>query len=218
MSNKEPSRGLGQKIDEHADPGKFWDQIFSRETDRYGVAPNDFLRLASGLLKPGSRILSLGEGEGRNAIYLMGHGHRVTCVDASPVARDHAVERIAARFPGVPVDFQVIDLSKALPDGKFDAVVSIWCHLPSRIRRRVHAALEQWLLPGGIFVAEGYSPDQPRYGTGGPADLDMLYDPATLKTEIPLRLELIQKVEREVMEGVRHDGLSSTVQIIGRKP
>lgn len=204
--------------DEHADPGGFWDRIFSLEVDRYGQAPNDFLRLVSGLLKPGSRILSLGEGEGRNAIYLMALGHKVTCVDASPVARDHAIERIEARFPGTEVDYRVIDLSRALPDGKFDAVVSIWCHLPSHIRRRVHAALDQWLLPGGIFVAEGYSPDQPRYGTGGPSDPDMLYEPAVLKKEISLRLECFQKVEREVIEGTRHDGLSSTVQIIGRKP
>jgi len=204
-------------MDEHSDPGKFWDQIFAREADRYGHAPNDYLRLASGMLKPGSRILSLGEGEGRNAIFLMSLGHQVTCVDASPVARDHALRRIAQQFPGRFVDYQVIDLSLTLPVGSFDAVVSIWCHLPSRIRQRVHAALDTWLLPGGIFICEGYTPDQIRLGTGGPTDLDMLYEPSAIRNELPLNLEVFQKVEREVLEGSRHDGLSSTLQIIARR-
>ena len=204
-------------MDELSDPGKFWDQIFSREADRYGRAPNDFLRFASAMLKPGSRILSLGEGEGRNAIFLMSLGHEVTCVDASPVARDHALQRMAQRFPGRSVDYQVIDLSRDLPSGSFDVVVSIWCHLPSLIRRRVHAALGSWLTAGGFFISEGYTPEQIRYGTGGPTDVDMLYEPSIIRKELPLDLEVFQKVEREVLEGSRHDGLSSTLQIIGRR-
>jgi len=48
----------------------FWNPRFAGEQYAYGSAPNDFLKAQAGRLAAGSRVLSLGEGEGRNAIHL----------------------------------------------------------------------------------------------------------------------------------------------------
>jgi hypothetical protein len=206
---------------------EFWDWKFREYPDEYGCEPNDFLRLAAGLLKPGSRILSLGEGEGRNALHLMRLGHRLTCVDVSAVARLRALAAFASSSidPGIPPvssrldGYVLMDLEKQLPHGKWDAVVSIWCHLPPLARQKVHAALPDWLPTGGLYIAEGYSPEQLRFKTGGPTEIDLLYDPEILRTEIPssMNIEIFQKTERRIQEGSRHQGLSSTIQIVGRK-
>ena len=195
--------------------GALWDDLFRNQVNVYGTEPNDFVRLAAGLLKPGSRILCLGEGEGRNALHLLRLGHQVTCVDASMVARDRALASFARE--NFSAEYFLMDLSERLPAGNWDAVVSVWCHLPAILRRKVHAKLSEWLSEGGIYLAEGYTPDQLRFGTGGPTDLELLYEPAQIRQEIPLHLEVFQKTERFVSEGQRHQGMSATLQIVGRK-
>jgi len=195
--------------------GALWDDLFRNQVNVYGTEPNDFVRLAAGLLKPGSRILCLGEGEGRNALHLLRLGHQVTCVDASMVARDRALASFARE--NFSAEYLLMDLSQTLPSGTWDAVVSVWCHLPTTLRREVHAKLSIWLSEGGIYVAEGYTPDQLRFATGGPSDIDLLYDPNQIRQEIPLHLEVFQKTERFVSEGQRHQGMSATLQIIGRQ-
>lgn len=192
-----------------------WDDLFRNQVNVYGTEPNDFVRLAAGLLKPGSRILCLGEGEGRNALHLLRLGHQVTCVDASMVARDRALKSFARE--NFSAEYLLMDLSQTLPSGTWDAVVSVWCHLPTTLRREVHAKLSSWLSEGGIYVAEGYTPDQLRFATGGPVDLDLLYDPNQIRQEISLDLEIFQKTERFVSEGQRHQGVSATLQIVGRQ-
>ena len=52
-----------------------WHQRFSDDEYFYGTTPNDFLVEASSYLTEHSEVLSLGEGEGRNAVFLAEQGH-----------------------------------------------------------------------------------------------------------------------------------------------
>lgn len=201
--------------DHSSQTGAFWDELFRNQINVYGTEPNDFVRLGAGLLKPGSRILSLGEGEGRNALHLLRLGHHLTCIDVSSVARDRALKSFSDEH--FSAEYFLMDLSEELPSGKWDAVVSVWCHLPKTLRRKIHSKLADWLTEDGLYIAEGYTPDQLRFGTGGPVDLDLLYDPVQIHQEMPLHLEIFQKTERFLNEGLRHRGMSATLQIIGRK-
>lgn len=213
---------------ELADPGKFWDAIFSANPGLYGERPNDFLAVAAGLMAPGAKVLSLAEGEGRNAAFLARSGCQVTCLDASLVARESARQRFSR--DGIHAEYIVDDLNQLfgatqsggavaapIPGGPWDAVVAIWCHLPSALRKKVFAGISEILAPGGLFIMEGYNPDQIHHGTGGPKDLDLLFDPADVRRELNLDFILFQTVVREIHEGPRHDGISATLQIIGRK-
>ena len=61
--------------------GNMWDERYSAPGYAYGTEPNDFLaQVAPGLQK--GTALCLGEGEGRNALYLAQQGFQVTAVDA----------------------------------------------------------------------------------------------------------------------------------------
>lgn len=64
---------------------EIWNKKFEREDFLYGEEPNAFIRDNTSFLKPKSRVICLGEGEGRNALYLAKHGFRTEALDASDV-------------------------------------------------------------------------------------------------------------------------------------
>lgn len=70
-----------------------WDQRYATDEFMYGTQPNTFLvQHAQRLAGP---VLSLAEGEGRNAVYLASLGLDVLGVDASAVGLAKA-QRLAA--------------------------------------------------------------------------------------------------------------------------
>src|SRR6476660_8568476 len=73
-----------------------WDDRYSESGFAYGTEPNDFLVSVADRIPPGP-VLTVGEGEGRNAVFLAGLGHEVLAVDQSEVglakARRWAGER-----------------------------------------------------------------------------------------------------------------------------
>lgn len=194
-----------------------WDERYSEAGFLYGTAPNEFLAAVADRIPPG-KILSLAEGEGRNAVYLAALGYQVTGVDGSQVGLRKAQELAAER--GVAITTIHADLSRfEIEPEQWDGIISFYCHLPSAIRIPLHQAAVQGLKPGGVFVLEEYSKEQLAYATGGPQELDMLMSLDELKRELA-GLEFVHavQVEREVREGSRHTGLASVVQILAIKP
>ena len=197
---------------------RHWDDRYDHPNHLFGYRPNDFLVTAEVMLRRQGRVLVLGDGEGRNGTWLAQKGHRVTTVDISPVgaakARDLAAER------GVDVDVQVADLADWVhtpaAEGPWDAIVSIFCHLPSDVRRDVAAALAPQLAPQGKLVMEVYTPAQPSMGTGGPKDPDLLMTRPQVEADWPGLLRDIRIVERRIFEGMAHQGLSSVLQVLGQ--
>ena len=101
----------------------------------------------------------------------------------------------------------------------WDGIVSIYCHLPSALRNKVYQQVTRGLKPNGVFIFEGFSPQQLQYNTGGPKDLDLLPTLATLQQELePLDWEIGQEIERELLEGRYHNGKAAVIQMLGRKP
>lgn len=193
-----------------------WDERYSVQGFFYGQDPNDFLRLCAPHLPKASQVLSLGEGEGRNARHLLSLGHHLVCVDGSQVARDKALKFCKPYQDRL--DYRVEDLAFSEWNEGFDAVVSIWCHLPSRLRRQVHGAALRALKPGGLFILEAYRPEQIPLGTGGPKDVDMLMTENSVREELPgLDFIILQDCLRVVREGEGHQGRSATLQLLGRR-
>ncbi|NLO80960.1 MAG: class I SAM-dependent methyltransferase [Xanthomonadaceae bacterium] len=191
-----------------------WDQRYATDEFVYGTEPNDFLVEHAHLLQ--GPVLSLAEGEGRNAVYLASLGLDVLGVDASAVGLAKAQQLAAEK--GVTIRTEVADLTRYTPAQSFGAVVSIFAHLPSQARKRLHRLVEQALRPGGIVLLEGYSKDQLGRGTGGPGDPDMLLTAAEIAAEFPNCTPLLcREIKREVIEGRLHTGMASVVQFIGRK-
>ncbi len=199
--------------------GAQWDARFSTEDYAYGTQPNDFLVEVTPSLPPApARILSLGEGEGRNAVYLASRGHQVTAVDASAVGLDKARRLAADR--GLVLTTEVCDLAAyPIAPGEWDAVVAIFCHLPMPLRRTIHQAVVQGLRPGGLFILEAYTPAQLGRGTGGPPVRELLYTAEELREDlVGLEWPILREREREVVEGRLHTGRAAVVQLLARKP
>src|SRR5436190_2430717 len=78
------------------DSAEYWDARYAGEAYRFGEAPNAFLARETGRLTPGSRVLAVADGEGRNSIWLAQNGMNVRALDVSPVALEKA-RRLAAR-------------------------------------------------------------------------------------------------------------------------
>lgn len=195
-----------------------WDERYSETGFAFGTEPNDFLVASVGLLQTESQILCLGEGEGRNAVHLASLGHRVTAVDSSSVGLEKAL--LLAKQRGVSIAIVEADLKDYhIPPGAFQAIISIFCHLPPAIRMRLHQKVCEGLTPGGIFILEGYAKKQIDNNTGGPRKIDLLMDLEELKRELqPLILSHALETERDIQEGAYHNGIGAVVQIIGTKP
>lgn len=191
----------------------FWDERFSGPQLAYGEAPNDFLVEVTARL-PRGRALSLGEGEGRNAMHLARQGYAVTALDASSAGLARA--RARAEAAGLAIETVHADLSTyALEAASWDVIVSVFCHLPMPLRRAVHRAAVKGLRPGGAFVLEAYTPAQIAHGTGGPKDVSLLYSLDDLREDLAgLSFEIAVEKEREIHEGVLHNGMSAVVQVL----
>jgi SAM-dependent methyltransferase len=194
-----------------------WDQRFAAADYLYGTAPNAFVAAMAAQI-PAGPVLCLAEGEGRNAVFLAQRGHAVTAVDQSAVGLAKA-ERLAAER-GVTISTVVTDLADyAITPGAWVGIVVTFGHLPSAMRRKVHAQVVAGLRPGGVFIVEAYTPAQLALGTGGPRDLALLMTLASLREELAgLEFEHAVECERAVIEGTGHTGRGAVVQIVARKP
>lgn len=85
-----------------------WNARFAGEDYLYGKAPAAFVAEQAWRIAPGSRMLSIAEGEGRNAAFLAGQGVVMTALEAAPNARTKA--RRLAQERGVTLDFIAADL------------------------------------------------------------------------------------------------------------
>ncbi len=193
-----------------------WDQKYDTDQYVYGTEPNEFLAEHVRLL-PKGRILSLAEGEGRNAVYLARQGYKVTAVDSSRVGLDKA--RKLAEENRVDIEFIHNDLEHfELGKEKWDGIVSIFCHVPPKLRKALHGKIINGLKHQGVLILEAYTPDQLKHGTGGPPVVDLMMDADSLEQELNgLRFEHLVEVERNVQEGFGHSGTGAVVQIIGYK-
>lgn len=198
-------------------PKERWEQRYGGEDYVFGTEPNDFLRANVGLLPPG-RVLCLAEGEGRNATFLAAQGYDVSSIDLTE-AGVAKTRRLAAERQ-VAVNAEVGDLATAdLGRESWNAIVSIFAHLPPAVRSDLHRRVVAALAPGGVFLLEAYTPDQVGRGTGGPQTADLTMTLAALRQEL-VGLDVVtgQELERDVVEGPGHTGTGSVVQFIARKP
>ena len=193
-----------------------WDERYSAEEYAYGTKPNEFLEAYVSRI-PKGEVLSLAEGEGRNAVFLAKQGYKVTAVDSSVVGLNKA--RKLAEESGVEVEFIHADLADFdLGEDSWDGIVSIFVPLPSSIRKQLHKRVEAALKRGGVFLIEAYTPNQLKHGTGGGNSADVMQTRESLSLELAgLKFKHLVELEREVIEGAYHTGLGSVVQAIASK-
>jgi SAM-dependent methyltransferase len=193
-----------------------WDERYSAEEYAYGTTPNEFLVEKVSSIPKGD-VLCLAEGEGRNAVFLAKRGYAVTAVDASLVGLNKA--RKLAEENDVVVEFIHADLADYdLGENKWDGIVSIFCPLPSSIRKELYKKVIAGLKQNGVFLLEAYTPDQLKHGTGGGNSVDVMQTKESLRLELAgLKFMHLVELERDVIEGIYHTGIGAVVQAIAAK-
>lgn len=196
-----------------------WDQRYDRPDFLFGTEPADFVRRTAPRLVPGSRVLAVADGEGRNSVHLAGLGHDVVAMDGSRVALAKA--RALARDRGVTVDFRLGDvLTWDWAAEAFDAVLAVFIQFVGPDdRARVFEGLRATLRPGGLLLLHGYAPRQVDYGTGGPPLRENMYTLPLLE-EAFAGFEVLEARDYDAVidEGDGHSGLSGLVDFVARKP
>src|SRR5271165_5062038 len=203
--------------DKWANPQKMWDERFGQAEPVYGEQPNDYLRAQAQRLIPGCKVLVPGDGYGRNGLWLARQGFRVTTVDLSPVGVARA--RNAAQAAGLTMTIEEADLATwKWPVSEFDAVASIFIHLPPELRPQIHVQMLGALKPGGLLIIEAFTPAQLQHSSGGPKQLDLLYPAEILRKDFAVAEALeLQEVESDLDEGRMHRGRAAVVHGVFRK-
>ena len=198
-----------------------WNHRYSEPGYAYGTAPNDFLKQQFKHLPATGEVLCLAEGEGRNAVFLARQGYRVTAVDQSQVGLEKALE--LAKKNKVAITTIQADLANYdVGVNQWDGIVSIAAHVPSSLRKDLHAKVITGLKKSGIFLLEAYTVEHLKMeGVGGPpaAQQDLFMSLNDLQAELEgLDFIIAQETKRNLSEGKYHQGYSAVVQFLARKP
>ena len=193
-----------------------WGERYSSEVYAYGTKPNDFLKENFNYI-PKGKLLSLAEGEGRNAIFLAKQGYSVTAVDASLAGIDKGKK--LAKDNGVEIEFIHADIVEYdLGENRWDGIISIFFPLPSLLRKTLYKEVERGLKKNGVFLLEAYTPEQVKFDTGGGNNVDTMQSKKQLAYELEgLYFDYLVELERNVVEGIYHTGVGSVVQAIATK-
>jgi len=128
-----------------------WGREYARSGDHYvfGTGPSDFALEVAGLVRPGDRVLDLGSGEGRDAVFFAERGAVVTGVELSSAGIAKA--RRLARSRHAHVTWMEGTMTGPLPAGRFDLIFSCgsvhYVARPARIE--LFRRLEEMTRPGG---------------------------------------------------------------------
>ncbi|RXJ97658.1 tellurium resistance protein [Arcobacter sp. CECT 8986] len=197
---------------------EFWNKKFSKEGFFYGENANSFLKANENLLKDSKKLLFLGEGEGRNAIYFaLNNSFDIEAIDASNIG----LEKLQNRAKDLKLNnilTTCMDLNEWNPTKKYDAILFSYLHMHEDDRDKLFKNIEDSLNTNGYFIAEVFSKKQIDYSSGGPKDLTLLYDENDFLNRFSNSKKV--KISEEIVslqEGNGHQGKACVIRVIIQK-
>lgn len=151
-------------IDKFDRDREYWNEYY-KERAKDALVPSDFAKHIAEILKPDSQVLELGCGNGRDSLFFLRQGFRVTAVDASDFAIGLLKEEVADRARFVCGDF--VECGEIYGD-KYDCIYSrftlhaITKEQEDRLLGNVFRALRS----GGFFCIEARTVHDDIYGLG----------------------------------------------------
>lgn len=196
----------------------FWNAKFYTKDFIYGEAPNNFVKENIELLVNTKTVMCLGEGEGRNAIYLADKGMEVEALDISDIALKKLRRRDKESYLFIKTRHTLFEYWQ--PDTHYDAVVCTYLHLPKHNQKMLFEKALMALNTNGYFIAELFSESQIHFSSGGPKNIALLYDLNDILDIVKTLPCKIIKLAQEVIvlnEGDKHVGRASVIRIILQK-
>ena len=194
-----------------------WDSRYSEDGFAYGTTPNVFLSSFTDTFKAGQKVLVIGDGEGRNGVWLAEQGCEVVSVDSSRVGVKKA--KSLAVKKGLEIEAVCADLNHwDWPESEFDFVVIIFVHFPPDMRAILHKKVVTALNPDGQLIMENFTDEQLNYSSGGPPFLEMLYTAEMMADDFEsLEIQRLEECIIELNEGKYHCGEGAVVRLIAKK-
>lgn len=159
-----------------------WNELYAQTQDLYGTAANLFIQEIAGEILIEGKTLAIAEGEGRNILYLAEQARQYNYPfsaevwDYSDVALKHLSSK--AEATGIKLELRHVDLTAAKwPSERYQNVICVFGHFDTETQKQVLEGIRKSLLNGGWFIGELYSKEQINYKTGGPKNIEYLYDP-----------------------------------------
>ncbi|WP_046778702.1 class I SAM-dependent methyltransferase [Streptomyces yangpuensis] len=163
----EKDHGLGRAQREH------WEQTYDAHPGMYGDEPSAPAVHAVEVFRgvSASRVLELGAGHGRDALYLARSGFAVTATDFSPMGLDQLSRAAEAAGVADRVITAVHDVREPLPlpDASVDAVYAHMLLCMALSTAEIHSLVSEVrrvLRPGGAFVYTVRHTGDAHYGAG----------------------------------------------------
>ncbi|MCF3972467.1 class I SAM-dependent methyltransferase [Paracoccus salsus] len=196
-----------------------WNERFGDESYHYGEAPATFVKTHMRHLGDAARVLTIAEGEGRNAVWLAAQGYRVTAVEPTEAGRRKALD-LAARH-AVSIEWRAEDLAEfAWPDEAFDAALGCFFQFAGpEFRARILVGLGRSVRPGGQVFLHGFSTRQMANSSGGPRVEAQLWTVPMILASFP-GWQVIRAEDHDAIldEGQGHAGLAALIDVIVKKP
>lgn len=195
---------------------QFWNDRYTESEFAYGKEPNQFLKEHIHLF-PKGKVLFVAEGEGRNAVFAAKNGLQVYAFDYSDSGQKKAM--VLASENNVIIDYEVSDvLQLSYEKNSFDAIVFIFAHFPSDIRKKAHEELLSLVKPNGKIVFEAFSKEQLKYTSGGPKESAMLFSEDEVRKEfVNVTFDFLKTQLVMLNEGPYHQGEGKVIRFIGTK-
>jgi len=150
-----------------------WDESFAADPEFFGTAPSYAARQAlSCFQKEGAkRILDLGSGQGRDALFFARHGLDVVCLDYSQTAIDRLRSKAASEGLKDRVEAVTRDLRLPLPfeDGSVEGCYSHMLYCMDFTYAQIETLtgeIHRVLKPGGLNILTVRQTGDPLYGRG----------------------------------------------------
>ena len=194
---------------------EFWNGKFSKADYFYGTKANEFLASNISLLKNHKKLLCLGEGEGRNAIFFAKNGFEVSAIDASNLG----LEKLQNRAIEEKLDIKTVcmDLNDWTVLEKYDVIVASYLHMFKNEREELFKKIENSLSSNGYFIGEFFSTKQLSFNSGGPKDLDLLYTIEDFENYFNLCKKNITEEIVVLDEGIGHQGEACVIRVVIQK-
>jgi len=145
---------------------KYYDEKYSEEDSYWGKLPSSMARIFFQKHPPdnGSKLLDVGCGEGRDAVFFAQNGCQVTGFDASEVGVQKSVA--LAKELNLQVHFFQADINQYRLDMDFDIVFSSGAlhYIPENMRGEIITNYKNFTNVGGLHVhtVPVYKPFLPR--------------------------------------------------------
>ena len=195
----------------------FWNERYAEEGLAYGTEPNEYLTSVVSHIPKAGKVLVVGDGEGRNGVWLAKQGFDVLSIDYSTVAVDKI--KALANQNNVDMKVECHDLTEyEWPKDEYDVVVAIYLHFPPGVRELMHKNMLAALKVGGKVIMEAFHKEQLKYPSGGPPVEPMLFSDEILKHDFEKAniIELYETIT-SLNEGKYHVGDGAVVRMIAEK-